>query len=90
MNNIQISFPLEVAALWSSVFTEVCKLIPFIKNNEVVKTLTAIFMTAIGAWWVNGFVWDWITFASVLIWSFANYKMIVQPVANSIGASTQK
>lgn len=85
-----------VAAYWlglgSSALTELMKLIPFLDENEVTRTLTAFaVMTAVTLASI-GFdihAWDWSLFGSVLLWSFVNYKAIVQPIAKTSGLRTQ-
>ncbi len=78
--------------LGSSFLTELFKFIPFLNENELTRTITAFVVMALITLASIGFnvqMWDWSVFVQVLLWSFVNYKTIVQPVASATGLRTQ-
>ncbi len=88
-----ISLSAFTIGLLSSVVAELFKFIPALTKYESAKVLTAIVVMVIGTLFSIGFTlgsWDWNIFGQVVIWSFVNYKMIVQPVAADIKSRTQK
>lgn len=79
--------------LLSSVVVELFKLIPALTKYESGKVLTAVVVMVVGVLYSIGFdvsAWDWNVFGQVVIWSFVNYKMIVQPVSSDLQLTTQK
>ncbi len=87
---------LSVSAYWiglgSAFLTEAFKLMPLLNTNELARTLTAFAVMAVITLASIGFnlqAWDWTVFVQVLLWSFINYKAIVQPVAKTTGLKTQ-
>ena len=76
----------------ASAVTELLKLFPLLNKNDITKVFTTVVVMAAGTLWHLGFdfsAWDWNLFGQVVIWSFVNYKMIVQPFATTTGLKTQ-
>jgi hypothetical protein len=86
---LEITFPVVLIGFLASVLTELAKTFPVIGKSEILKSLTAIILTFIGAFLVQG-EWTWGAFLSVLVWAFLNYKILVQPISESLGLPTQK
>lgn len=89
---MDIQLSAYIIGLLSSVVTEVFKFFPALSSNEVTKVVTAVVVMAVGTLFSIGFnvtAWDWNLFGQVMIWSFVNYKMIVQPMAKTTGLVTQ-
>lgn len=88
-----ISLTAYTIGLLSSVVAELFKLIPALTKYESAKVLTAVVVMVAGTLYTIGFdinAWNWDLFGQVVIWSFVNYKMIVQPVAADIKSRTQE
>lgn len=88
-----ISLTAYAIGLLSSFVAELFKLIPALTKYESAKVLTAVVVMVGGTLYSIGFdihAWNWDLFGQVVIWSFVNYKMIVQPVAADIKSRTQK
>lgn len=86
---MEITLPILITGFLASVLTEIGKLFPIVKNNEIVKSGVAILLAIVGGIIVVG-KWDWQTIGSVILSAFISYKFIVQPVANQTGLTTQK
>lgn len=77
----------------SSLVTEIFKFIPALTKYESAKVLTAVVVMVVGTLFSIGFdlsAWNWNLFGQVVIWSFVNYKMIIQPVAADVRSRTQE
>jgi len=85
---MEIILPIYLTGLLASVLTEIVKLIPAIRGSEIWKSLTAIILVALGAFFTVG--WSWANFFYVLLFAFANYKMIVQPLAAEANLPSQE
>jgi len=89
---MEILLPAYLIGLMASAVTELLKLFPLLNKNDITKVFTTVVVMAAGTLWHLGFdvsAWDWNLFGQVVIWSFVNYKMIVQPVATTTGLKTQ-
>lgn len=86
---MEITLPIYLAGLLSSVLTEAAKFFPFIGNNDVVKSIVAIALCAVGGFVVVG-KFDFDTVLNVLVFAFLNYKFIIQPVSKGVGLRTQE
>lgn len=86
---MDLSLSVAVVGLASSVLTELLKLFPFLKQNELMASVTAIVVTAIATYFSTAGDFTWPHFASVLLFAFLNYKIIVQPVAKALVSPTQ-
>ncbi len=76
--------------LLSAAVTELLKLSPGLRRNELTIALTSIFVTLIGVLVFNPADFSWSNFIPALLYSFASYKVIVQPVAKTAGLASQK
>lgn len=77
-----------VIGLLASVVTEVCKLFPKVAENILLKSGVAIAVMIVGTYL---FVPD-VTlsaFGQVVLFAFASYKLLVQPIAVSAQLKTQ-
>ena len=72
-----------------SIFTELLKFFPWLGKNELTKSLTAVVLAVVGAWYSTGWVWDFDVFAGVLLFAFLNYKMLIQPLGKVSSIKTQ-
>jgi formate hydrogenlyase subunit 3/multisubunit Na+/H+ antiporter MnhD subunit len=77
-----ITITTALLGIMSSIFTEVVKVFPKIKNNEILTSLTAIIVVGVVAFFANGSLLTFESFIEVLATAFISYKMIVQPVVN--------
>ena len=76
--------------LMTSIVTELLKNIPILRSNDIYKAGTAIVVMAVGTVIYLGGGWDITTFFNVAIFSFLNYKMLVQPLAATANLGSQK
>jgi len=83
----EIILPTYLVGLLASVLTELIKLVPKIGKSDVLKSLTAVILVALGAIVYIG--WSWANFFIVMAFAFVNYKMLVQPVAVAIKSPSQ-
>ena len=86
---MEITFSLALIGLGTSIINEIIKLVPFVRENDAIKSLVAIIVVAVLAFLTNGFEWSWINFYGVMGFAFLNYKMIVQPVATTLRLASQ-
>lgn len=89
---IEITLSIFAIGLMSSVLTEALKMVPILRRNTLSKSLTAIVVVVLGTLYAIGFdvsAWDWNLFASVLVFSFLNYRIIIKPVTTTMGLKTQ-
>lgn len=87
---LELTLSVELVALLSSVFAEILKIFPKIKENELIRSLVAMGVVVLGITFQPGLALNLQTFGSVLLFAFLNYKFIVQPVASVMGLGTQK
>ena len=85
---MEILIPAYLVGLLTAILTEIIKLFPKIGKSEILKSLVAIIIIALGA--VVSIGWSWTNFYWIMLFAFANYKMIVQPVASTLGLRSQK
>lgn len=78
-----------VLGICASVVTEILKLIPQVRNSPLLTSIIAILVVAVGTFIANG-QFSWTSFFSALVFSFASYKVAVQPVAGAMGLATQR
>lgn len=76
--------------LMASIVTEALKMIPFLRSNDIYKAGTAIVVMFVGTFVYLGGSFDLTTFFNIAIFSFLNYKMIVQPLAGAAQLGSQK
>ncbi len=89
---IEITLSIFTIGLMSSILTELFKLIPILSENQLRKALTAITVVVFGTLYALEFnvaAWDWSLFINVLIYSFLNYRIIIKPIAKTVGLKTQ-
>lgn len=89
---MDIQLTAYIVGLLSSVVTEIFKYFPVLAKNQITKVMTSVVVMVVGTLFSIGFnaaAWDWEVFGQVVIWSFVNYKMIVQPMAKTAGLVTQ-
>lgn len=78
--------------LLSSMVSELFKLFPFLSGKEIYKVLTAVVVMVGGTLVSIKFdtsEWDWNMFSQVIVWSFLNYKMLIQPMAKDLDLQSQ-
>lgn len=79
----------------ASLFTEALKFFPSIGKNEFIKSLVAFLMVLVGTFFYTGFAGgfaagaNWEAMFEILIYAFTSYKMIIKPVAKSVGLRSQ-
>lgn len=87
---MEITLSAYLTGLLSAIVAELFKLFPALTKNQTIRSLTVIVVMIIGTLFSVGFdTWDWKKFGAVVIWSFVNYKLIVQPVANDLQLRSQ-
>jgi len=86
---MEITLNLALVALGASVLTEIVKLFPKIRESDLLKSVVAIIIVALVAFLSNEYAWNWTYFFGVMAFAFANYKMIIQPVAKATGMKSQ-
>jgi len=79
-----ITITTALLGIMSSIFTEVLKVFPKIKNNEILTSLTAIIVVGVVAFFSNGSILTFESFIEILATAFVSYKLIVQPTINTI------
>lgn len=78
-----------LAGFVSSVVTEIFKLVPFIRDNNIAKAVTVIVVTLVSSFVAEGkFTLEGFVAASIV--ALTSYRTIVQPVAASTGLRSQK
>jgi hypothetical protein len=79
----------------ASLLTEALKFFPKIGQNEFLKSLVAFLMVVVGTFFYTGFAGgfaagaNWDVLIEILVYAFASYKMIIKPVAKSVGLRSQ-
>jgi hypothetical protein len=89
---IELTLAPYIIGLLSSAVSELFKLFPTLSSKETYKVLTAVVVMVAGTLFSVNFdihAWDWNMFGQVVMWSFLNYKMIVQPVAKDLELRSQ-
>ena len=84
---MEIILPVYLTGLLTSILIEIIKFFPAIGEDDLRKSLVAIILVALGASITVG--WSWGNFFMVMLYAFANYKMIIQPVAKKLGLPSQ-
>lgn len=84
---MEIILPSYLVGLLASILTEIVKLYPKIGESDILKSLIAIILVVLGTIFTIG--WSWENFYLVLIFAFANYKMLIQPIAKVAGLRSQ-
>jgi len=77
-----------IIGLAASVITEVFKFIPILRTNALTSAITAIVVLLGLSFAVNQTV-TFDGFVVSLVFALTSYKAIVQPVATTMGLSTQ-
>lgn len=77
-----------VLGICASVVTEILKFVPQIRQSAVLTGLTTVIVVAVGVFIANG-QFSWTSFFNALVFSFASYKVAVQPVAGAMGLKSQ-
>lgn len=72
--------------LASSIFTELLKVFPLLRQYRVTLALV---VCALVAWYGAGWGWSWDIFVSVIVTAFVSYKMLVQPAAVRMDLKSQ-
>lgn len=90
----EISLAPAVIGAISSVVTELLKFIPFLNANSIRRSLTTIVVIIIAIFISEGGkITNWhaagVLLVQAIVYAFATYKMIVQPVAKGSGSVTQ-
>ena len=89
---MDIAFSDFAIAFMASALTEILKFFPVLNSQPIFKSLTAVLVVAAGAFYMSGFniaAWDWNQFFTILMFSFVNYKMLIQPSAKAMSIRTQ-
>ena len=89
---MDITFSEMAIAFMTSGLTELLKMFPILNSKPIYKSLTAVAVVAAAAFYMSGFsiaAWDWDKFFTILVFSFVNYKLVIQPVAKSMSLKTQ-
>lgn len=89
---MDITLTTFAVSIMGSILTELLKYFPILKSKPIYKSLTAVFIMALGTLYIIGFdlsAWDWNLFGTIVLLSIANYKLIVKPAAKAVKLSTQ-
>lgn len=86
---MDISLAPAVVGVLSAIVAELLKLFPALRSSPLASSATALVVMIVGTYLSLGYGWDWTTFGQVVLYSFASYKILVQPVATSAGSRTQ-
>ena len=87
---MNLTLSAAVTGLVSSIISEVFKLIPVLRANELTTALVAIVVVAVASWIENGLTWSWANFFACLAFALVTYKSFVQPAAKFAGSASQE